>query len=143
MAYELSVEEQALLAAVQQGIANRPRRHGLAWSKREALEAQGHQPQVIDRLVALGWLTLWTVGDGCRVTFTPLAQYRLNLEIIERGVKEIPTWQLVPPGKPKRRPIRILGSWAIPQEILELQPAPDDDPTDVVTDSWSGEPIRL
>jgi len=135
--FDLTTAERALLdAVVQPGIS--------AWTRLDRLESLGHETTTLDGLVLAGWLELWGLSDGLHVTLTPLAAYRLRVEIDELGAQEQPTWVpaspegLVKPIRLPRRPDH--------QPLLNLQPAhstapPEDD--DVLRDEWTGNPILL
>lgn len=137
----LSAAESALLAAI---CAGPPAALPLAWSGRARLEADGHAPETIDGLVVAGWLVLWELAEGVQVTLTPLAAYRLRVELEERGLDELPTWQEMESGR-KPRPIRLPHEPGR-QPLLDLHPARQSDPEpedEVMRDPWTGQPILL
>jgi hypothetical protein len=139
----LTAEESALLKAICLGLPSAPVLR-LAWSARLALEQAGHDPATIDGLVCEGWLALWPLADGCRVTLTPLAAFHLGVEIDEEGPDEHPVWVPATPGG-SSKPIRLRKEPGH-QELLDIHPAPAPEPDpdeDVLRDEWTGNPVLL
>ena len=140
----LSGDQAAVMLAVRDGTPHR-RGHGLAWSRICDLERAGHDGGVVRGLVG-DWLALWKLKRCDAVTLTPLAAYRLGVELDEPGVEhdlgenESPPLEWVESGR-WAHPVRLAHTRGrVPLELVgdvAVDPAPA---VEYLLDPYTGEP---